>query len=183
MRKVLLCVVLLALTVVHVEAAPLSDDILNRLKITYDKFEDMTTVKSSLDGYAGDGLSWIYLEAYHNDQHLYLDMRVSYISQRSIGLQYVIFLVDGARYATPTDVEVVYGGTTYGYVGERIVYPVPRPEVLEIANAIYNAGLDGVVEYKLVGSAGAITGQFTREQLQAWHDVYDYSMSLTKRAS
>lgn len=178
-KKLCLCVFLLVLAVTHVAAAPLPEDAMSRLTVAYDKFEDMVTIRSSLEGYAGDGLEWIYLEACHNKQNLlYFDMKVSYISQRSIGLQYVIFLINGARYVTPTDVEVKYGGTSYGYVGESISYSVPLPEVLEIVKAIYDAGLDGMVEYKLVGSTASATGQFSREQLQAWHDVYDYCVAI-----
>lgn len=176
----LFIVILVVLLTYSVGAAPLPDDLLSRLDIKYDKFEDTTRVKSAIEGSAGDGLNWSFLEILITKEDVKCFMTVMYIAPQSIDLKRVVFLIDNTRYELPTDTQIIYGSTSYGYYGERLIFSADIKVIWELICDIAATGTEGIIEYKLIGSRGSKFGVFTKTQIQAWIDVLEYYKAYAK---
>jgi len=188
MRKfispVMVIVLLFASAIVSASPSILPDDVLSRLTINYDKFEDSYSVKPSFD-YLETPLNGTQVKLYvfYDANSKSLNMRVSYTGKDWIFFDSCIFLVGDKRFRTPIYSSIndpVYRDVISGtdLVIESIYMDAKVAEIMSIINAIETSSDNVAVEYKLYGSKGTISGKLSSRELQSWHDVLSYYASI-----
>lgn len=180
-----LSIILLLVIAFTALASPstLPEDVISRLSIEYDKFEDSTSVRPKVEGFWGTSPAKIFLSVSETTNIKFCYLIICFFGDTWKFMDRCVFLVDGVRYETGDSLSSVQDIMSDGSVYEAMGFSASAgSETENIVRAIYQAASrGGVVEFKVIGKKDDIIGQFTPTQLQSWLDVYDYFNAIDKK--
>ena len=180
-RLLIIVAIALALGCCIVSAAPkgeLSYGAQTRLEVTYDKFLNVYYIGPSLAMVGGTtDRPRVTLEMQRTPKGKIMFMNVMMTSKDFAYLDRGIFIVNGRRYDTPAldpFGDFCFHDVFNGYIIESLYFLFSDPAVAAIVDAIRNAGVSGVVEYRFYGEKRSFSGIMSEGEKQVWLDMLEY---------